>query len=269
MKMSKLKFLIVEGNNKEDTANFFEAGCISQSENFKKHIKKMEPNCEVDIIEPVDDIAISNVINSIKQYDGIVLTGGAMRINDNTPEIKKHIDFAKKCFEYEKKIFAACWGLQVAVEAAGGKIKKSSNGAHIGIAYDVELTNEGKNHKIFFSKRDKFTTPAFNYDEIEIPPKDSILLASDKINKFMALHFTVGKSEIWALQYHPEIPYEYMIKLIKKRSNDMIDKQIFKNENELKQHINSIEKEDSLLTYNNRTIELKNWLRYVKQTSNG
>ena len=35
----------------------------------------------------------------------------------------------------------------------------------------------------------------------------------DKINKFGAMHFTSGKSEILGLQYHPEIPYSYMIKL--------------------------------------------------------
>ena len=78
------------------------------------------------------------------------------------------------------------------------------------------------------SKQYKFETPAFNHDEVEIPPQNSILLASDKVNKFMALQFNVGKSEIWGLQYHPEIPFEYMNKLIKYRANRLIDKKIFK-----------------------------------------
>jgi GMP synthase (glutamine-hydrolysing) len=265
--MRNLKLLVVEGNNKADNANFLEAGCVSQSENFIKHIKMFQTNCDIDKVEPVNDNAIFKAVNSMKKYDGIILTGGAMRINDYNSEIKKHIDFAKKCFEHEKKIFASCWGLQVVVEAAGGKVRPSPNGAHIGIAFNVELTNEGKNHKAYLYKNHKFTTPAFNFDEVEIPPKNSILLASDKINKFMALHFTVAKSEIWGFQYHPEVPYEYMLKLIKMRSSNMIDKQYFKNENELQQHIDSIEKEDSLLTYNNRTIELKNWLRYVEKSA--
>ena len=34
----------------------------------------------------------------------------------------------------------------------------------------------------------------------------------------------------WGFQYHPEVPYEYMLKLIKMRSSNMIDKQYFKNE---------------------------------------
>ena len=114
--------------------------------------------------------------------------------------------------------------MQVTVIAAGGKCRVAPNGPHIGIAHDIELNKDGKNHRIYLNKPNKFTTPAFNYDEVEIPPKNSILLASDKINKFQALHFYVGKSEIWGLQYHPEISYDYMIKLIKHRSKRNVGK---------------------------------------------
>ena len=262
--MSKLKLLIVEGNTKEENVNFGNAGCVPQSQNFKKHLQKIEPNSDIDIVEPIDDNSISKIISSLKKYNGIVLTGSTLRLNEDIKEVKKHIEFAKTCFKHGKKIFGACWGLQVTVMAAGGKCRVSPNGPHIGIAHDIELTEEGKKHKIFSNKPKKFTTPAFNYDEVEIPPKNSILLASDKINKFQALHFYVGKSEIWGLQYHPEIPYDYMIKLIKHRSKGMLEKKIFKNENEINQHVNSIEKAKLDLSDDVRTIELKNWLSYLK-----
>ena len=262
--MNKLNLLIVEGNTKEENINFNLAGCVPQSQNFKKHIQKIEPNSEIDIVEPIDDNSIAKIISSLKKYDGVVLTGSTLRLNKDTKEVKKHIEFAKTCFKNEKKIFGACWGLQVTVMAAGGKCRVSPNGPHIGIAHDIELTEEGKKHKMYSAKEKKFTTPAFNYDEVEIPPKDSILLASDKINKFQALHFFVGKSEIWGLQYHPEIPYDYMIKLIKHRSENMLEKNVFKNQNEINTHVNSIEKAKIDLSDDERTIELKNWLSYLK-----
>ena len=262
--MNKLNLLIVEGNTKEENINFNLAGCTPQSQNFKKHIQKIEPNSEIDIVEPTDDNSIAKIISSLKKYDGIVLTGSTLRLNKDTKEVRKHIEFAKTCFKHEKKIFGACWGLQVTVMAAGGKCRVSPNGPHIGIAYDIELTEEGKKHKMYSNKPKKFTTPAFNYDEVEIPPKDSILLASDKINKFQALHFYVGKSEIWGLQYHPEIPYDYMIKLIKHRTKRMLEKNIFKNQADINQHISSIEKAKLDLSDDMRTTELKNWLTYLK-----
>ena len=261
--MNKLKLLIVEGNTKEENLNFSNAGCVPQSQNFKKHIQKIAPNSEIDIVEPLNDNSISKIISSLKKYDGVILTGSTLRIQDTSAEVKKHIEFAKTCFKYDKKIFAACWGLQITVTAAGGKCRVAPGGAHVGIAYDIELTNEGKKHKLYSSKPHKFTTPAFNYDEVEIPPSNAILLASNKINKFEALHFTVGNSEIWGLQYHPEIPYDYMIKLIKYRSKGLLDKNVFKNQNEINQHINSIEYARDELKYDVRTQELKNWLNYL------
>ena len=262
--MSILKLLIVEGNTKEENSNFNKAGCVPQSENFKQHIKMFEPNCEINIVEPGDDSAISKIIDSLKKYDGIILTGSTLRIDDFSNEVKKHIDFAKTCFKHEKKIFAACWGLQITVNAAGGKCRVAPSGPHVGIAYDIELTNEGKKHKLYSSKPHKFTTPAFNYDEVEIPPNNAVVLASNKINKFEALHFTVGNSEIWGLQYHPEIPYDYMIKLIKHRSKKLINNKSFKNETEINQHISLIEKAKVQLKDDIRLLELKNWLNYLK-----
>ena len=265
--MNKLKLLIVEGNTKEENLNFNAAGCVSQSQNFKQHIQKLEPNCEIQVVEPGDDRSISKVVSLLKKYNGIILTGSTLRVNDNSNEIKKHIQFAKKCFESEQKIFAACWGLQITVTAAGGKCRVSPNGPHIGIAQDIELTNEGKKHNLYLSKLHKFTTPAFNHDEVETAPQNFISLASDKINKFMALQFSVGKSEIWGVQYHPEIPYDYMIKLIKHRKQRLLNIKSFKNEKEIQQHIASIEQEKTKLTDEMRTLELKNWLNYLKESN--
>ena len=262
--MNKLKLLIVEGNTKEENINFNNAGCVPQSQNFKKHIQKIEPNSEIDTVEPIDDNSISKIISSLKKYDGVVLTGSTLRLKEDTQAVKTHVEFAKICFKHGKKIFAACWGLQVTVMAAGGKCRVAPNGPHIGIAHDIELNKDGKKHKLFANKPHKFTTPAFNYDEVETPPKDSILLASDKINRFQALHFYVGKSEIWGLQYHPEIPYDYMIKLIKHRSKGMLEKNVFKSQDEINDHIDLIEKAKLALSDESRTIELKNWLSYLK-----
>jgi len=265
--MSILKLLIVEGNTKEENSNFNKAGCVPQSENFKQHVKMFEPNCEINIVEPGDDSAILKIIASLKKYDGIILTGSTLRIDDFSNEIKKHIDFVKTCFKHEKKIFAACWGLQIAATAAGGKCRVAPSGPHVGIAYDIELTDEGKKHKLYSSKPHKFTTPAFNYDEVEIPPNNAVVLASNKINKFEALHFTVGNSEIWGLQYHPEIPYDYMIKLIKHRSKKLINNKSFKNETEINQHISLIEKAKVQLKDDIRLLELKNWINYLKENN--
>jgi len=56
-----------------------------------------------------------------------------------------------------------------------------------------------------------------------------------------------------------------MIKLIKHRSQGLIDKKVFKNQNEINQHINYIEHAIAELRDDVRIQELKNWLEYFKR----
>ena len=53
--------------------------------------------------------------------------------------------------------------------------------------------------------------------------------------------------------------------LIKQRSKGLIKKNVFKNEKEISRHINSIEKAKVELTDDIRTLELKNWLDYLRK----
>ena len=257
-----LNILIVEGNNPEDSSVFIKAAKASCSENLKNLVQKIEPSAEVKIINPSRDNETKEALENIDQYHGIIFTGGAMRINDMTDEIKKHINFASNCFKYGKKILAICWGLQVCSTAAGGKVAPAKNGAHIGIATDVKINDQGKKNLIYKNKRDIFTTPAFNFDEVIELPEGAELLASDSVNRVMAIYFKSGQSEIWGVQYHPDYEYWQMVNLSNARKDRLLNNNIFKNEDEFEKHVKYIEEQD--LDFNNRTHEVRNWLNNLK-----
>jgi GMP synthase (glutamine-hydrolysing) len=170
----------------------------------------------------------------------------------------------KECFKNVKKILAICWGMQVAVTAAGGEVKKGINGSHIGIANDIELTKEGLSNLFYKDKNNKFNTPAFNFDEVVTLPIGATHLASNKINKIQGLHFNSGVSEVWGIQYHPEITYEKMVNIIKFRKDVLINKRNrFKDDTEVNKHINFIEEEIKISEKNSRMLELRNWLNLI------
>ena len=170
----------------------------------------------------------------------------------------------RECLKNIKKILAICWGMQVAVTAAGGEVKKGDKGSHIGIANDIELTEDGLKNPIYKNKNKKFNSPAFNFDEVTKMPEKAVHLASNKINKIQGLYFKSGISEIWGLQYHPEITYEKMIKIIRFRKERLINQRNrFKNEKEINSHINFIQEEDKISEKNFRMAELKNWLDLI------
>jgi GMP synthase (glutamine-hydrolysing) len=257
-----LSILVVEGNNPEDSSVFIKAAKASCSQNLKNLVQKIEPSAEVKIINPSKDNETTEALENMYQYDGIIFTGGAMRINDMSDEIKKHINFASNCFKHGKKILAICWGLQVCSTAAGGKVAPAKNGAHIGIATDVKINDEGKKNLIYKNKKDIFTTPAFNFDEVIELPEDAKLLASDSINRVMAIYFKSGQSEIWGVQYHPDYEYWQMVNLSNARKDRLLNNNIFKNEDEFEKHVKYIEEQD--LDFNNRTHEVRNWLNNLK-----
>ena len=263
--MTNLTILVVEGNDPKNNEVFVKAAKASCSENLKNLVKKLEPNSEINIINPANDDQTKIALDNIKNYNGIIFTGGAMRLNDMTDEIKKHIDFASNCFQGENKILAICWGLQVCSVAAGGKVAPGKNGAHVGIASNVKINDAGQKNPIYKDKNLIFTSPAFNYDEVSELPPNAELLSSDGINKVMAIYFTSGNSKIWGLQYHPDYEYWQMINLSNARKDKIIQNNHFKTDADFQKHLNFIKKEDKKLDFKNRTCEIKNWLDIIKK----
>jgi GMP synthase (glutamine-hydrolysing) len=108
--MSDLNILIVEGNIREDSEFFIKAAGASAADNLKNLILKIEPSANTEIINPGHDDETSKALQNMSKYSGIVFTGGAMRINDMTDVIKKHINFASNCFNQKKKNFSNLLG---------------------------------------------------------------------------------------------------------------------------------------------------------------
>ena len=260
----KRKILIVEGNLKEENNNFSNSGIPTHTESLKESLSFFMNNLDINVVNPNSDTNISLTIKDLKKYDGLIWGGSSLNIYNDTVEIRRQIEFMKECFKNIKNVLAICWGMQVAVTAAGGEVKKSNNGAHIGIAQSIEINENGIKFPLYKNKKNIFNSPAFNFDEVTIIPKDSTILASNKINKVQSLNFKTGISEIWGLQYHPEITYDKMIKLIKFRKDRLINiRKVFNNEKEVEEHINLIEKENKISEKSSRLLELQNWLNYI------
>ena len=256
-----MKILIVEGNLQAENENFKKSGILTHTESLKNCLSYFKKDINIDVFNPCSEDSFNKIVSKIKKYDGLIWGGSSLNIYNDCIEIRRQISFMKECFKNIKKILAICWGMQVAVTAAGGIVKKSSNGAHIGIANDIEINKNGLKHPLYLSKNKIFNSPAFNFDEVVTLPNKAIHLSSNKINKIHSLEFKYGESNIWGLQYHPEITYDKMINLIRFRKDKLINhRKCFKNEQEIEKHINFIEKEKKISKKDLRTIEIKNWV---------
>ena len=252
--------LIVEGNLREENQSFSKVGIQTHTESLKDSLAYFTNELKFDVINPSSDQNIQLISDKLENYDGLIWGGSSLNIYDDTPEIKKQIEFMKDCQKKVKKILAICWGMQVAVTAAGGQVKKANN-SHIGIANEIQVNEKGINHPLYKNKDKKFNSPAFNFDEVVRLPDKAVCLASNRINKIQSLYFEINKTKVWGLQYHPEITYEKMISLIQFRKDRLIEnRKVFKDEEEVNKHISTIKKEIAVASKDKRMVELKNWL---------
>ena len=257
------KILIVEGNLKEENQSFTNGGIKTHTESLKDSISYFTNKLDIDVVNPSSDKNINEVAKDLTKYDGMIWGGSSLNIYNDTPEIRRQITFMRECQKNINKIFAICWGMQVAVTVAGGEVKKCPNGAHRGIAKDIEINEKGLSHPIYKNKNQKFNTPAFNFDEVAKLPEGSTLLSSNALNKVMGINFNVGSTNVWGIQYHPEITYAKMISLIHFRKDRLLEKKAFADQSEIDSHIKIIEDENKVSNKDARMKELENWLNLL------
>ena len=255
------KILIVEGNLREENQNFSTSGIQTHTQSLQDSLANFTNELDMYVVNPSSDEDIDKKAKELNKYDGLIWGGSSLNIYNDTPEIRRQIQFMKECQKKVKNILAICWGMQVAVTAAGGVVKKSTNGAHIGIANQLIINEQGLKHPLYSGKKNNFNTPAFNFDEVVTLPENGVCLASNKINKVQSMYFKINNNNVWGLQYHPEITYQKMIQLIKFRKDRLIEtRKVFANHDQVDEHISFIEKEISISDNQQRMIELKNWL---------
>jgi len=257
------KILLVEGNLREANQEFTDNGIKTHTESLRESIDYFTKDLEIDSVNPSSDKNIFDTVKDLNKYDGLIWGGSSLNIYSDTFEIRRQIEFMKECQKKVKNILAICWGMQVAVTAAGGVVKKGQNGSHRGIAHEININENGLRHPLYKDKNQFFNTPAFNYDEVVTLPNNATLLSSNKINNVMGIDFKSHLANIWGIQYHPEITYEKMITLINFRKDRLLENKSFNDENDLNSHIKIIEDEIKITNKDLRMKELKNWLNLL------
>ena len=256
------RILIVEGNLREENQSFTDGGIKTHTESLKDSISYFTDQLDIDVVNPSSDENINEVAKDLTKYHGMIWGGSSLNIYNDTPEIRRQINFMRECQNNIKNIFAICWGMQVAVTAAGGEVKKAKT-PNIGITKEIIVNSNGLSNPLYKGKRIEFNAPAFNFDEVVKLPEGSTLLSSNPINKVMGINFNVGSTNVWGIQYHPEITYAKMISLIHFRRDRLLEKKAFIDQMEIDSHVKIIEDENKISNKDARMRELENWLNIL------
>ena len=227
------RLLLLEGNTADKRAKGRALGVRSSSEIYAEAIAAHHPEIELDVLNGADrDGAIPHG-RGWGDYDGFVITGSSLHAYDPDFAVTNQIELVKQAGAAGLPIFGSCWGLQIAVMAAGGMVARNPEGREVGFARKIWRTEAGRNHPMFGAKAPVFDAPCIHYDEVVRLPDGATLLASNAHSLVQAAVVPVGKSEVWAVQYHPEFDLLQLVQLYTLYAEDMIAQGFFTDEAEL------------------------------------
>jgi GMP synthase (glutamine-hydrolysing) len=221
------KLLLMEGNPADKRARAHELGVRTSSEVYAQAIAAHYPDFTLDVVNAADPDGTIPGGNSLGSYDGLVITGSALHAYDPDFAVTNQIAMLAAAGETGMPIFGSCWGLQIAVVAAGGEVAFSPKGREVGFARKIVPTEAARSHPMFAGKGPVFDAACIHYDEVARLPEAATLLASNAHSLVQAAIVPVGKSEVWAVQYHPEFDLLQLVQLYTLYAEDMIAQGFF------------------------------------------
>lgn len=227
------RLLLMEGNIAERRARAHSLGIRTSSEIYALSIKAHFSDIAIDVVNAADpDWAIPEG-RGFNDYDGFVVSGSALHAYDTDFAVTNQIDVLKQAADAGLPVFGSCWGLQIAAMAGGGEVRYHPKGKEVGFARKIMPTDAGRGHPMFMHKPAVFDAPCIHYDEVLRLPEGSTLLASNAHSEIQAAVIPLGRTQVWAVQYHPEYDLQQVLAVYSLYADDMIGPDFFADREEL------------------------------------
>jgi GMP synthase (glutamine-hydrolysing) len=224
--VSGRRILVIDGNVTEIRARLIRAVGYDSGTGYARVLHRIDPSLQIDVVTADDGDELPTGVG-LEDYDGVTMTGSALNIYSGGAPVIRQIELAKAVFASGVPFFGSCWGLQVAVTAAGGEVRANPRGREFGFARRILLTDAGREHRLFAGKPLAFEAPTVHRDEIASLPLGAVILA---VNDFgvQAATFTYGRGTFWGVQYHPEYDYLDIAAAAERYGETMVTEGVFR-----------------------------------------
>lgn len=277
--MTALRFLIANGYDKPGRDELARGGCTAPETLFEAMLSRYLSKFHFDVIYPADssDGLKKNVL--LSDYDGVIWTGSSLTIHKVDRKVTQQIELARAIFEAQVPQYGSCWGLQLAVVAAGGMCAANPKGREASLARKLYLTQEGRSHPMFVDKPSVFNAFTNHTDEVVSVPPGTTLLASNSHTRVQAVSVQYKGGSFWAVQYHPEYDLHELTRLTSVRKKALMGFGKFQTEKDADNYIEELSElckdkkredlswrfgiDDDVLNPDIRQAEVRNWLHFM------
>lgn len=272
--MSPARVLIIDGNRATTRERQVAAGGQPSGEGYAQTLASLA-TVRCDIVRPADGEVRFASASGLGDYDGVAITGSALNFYEGGAHIERQTELARATFAAGVPFFGSCWGLQVAVGAAGGRVRPNPRGREFGFARRIELSAAGREHAMFTGKPPVFEAITVHRDDITELPAGARVLASNDMG-VQALELRHGRGTFWGVQYHPEYSFDEIAATALRYGSTLVDDGLFATQTELEVFVAELrtlmrDPHDRRLTWKHglgaalqeesvKLAELRNWL---------
>jgi GMP synthase (glutamine-hydrolysing) len=269
------RILVVDGNLAEVRARQIAVLGYDSGNGYARMLRRIDPALQIDIVTPADAEPKFPPGVGLPDYDGVTVTGSALNIYNGGAPVTRQIEFAQAVFAAGVPFFGSCWGLQVAVTAAGGEVRANPRGREFGFARRVLLSEAGRGHRMFAGKPAVFEAPCVHRDEIASLPAGALILASNDFG-VQSASFTFARGTFWGVQYHPEYDFIDIAAAAARYGNTLVTEGMFSDASALSAFVSDLHALQSnpadapllwkhglgpaMRDANLRLLEIRNWL---------
>jgi len=195
----------------------------SSGETYAATLEQLRPDARITIVAPADDDAGQFDAAALRAFDAVFVTGSPLHVYDDSPPVRRQLAFMRAVFASGTPSFGSCAGLQLAVAAAGGSVRKMPERIEAGVARRITATADGLTHPLLAGRAPSWDAPAIHGDEVEQLPDDATLLASNAVTRIQAAEIRHDGGIFWGVQYHPELAPREIAIALRRQADDLIE----------------------------------------------
>jgi GMP synthase (glutamine-hydrolysing) len=229
--MTGARILVIDGNVAEMRARQVAALGYDTGTGYARVLRRLDASLHVDVLTAADGATLPPGV-ALDSYHGVTMTGSALNVYHGGAPVTRQIELAKAVFAAGVPYFGSCWGLQVAVTAAGGEVRANPRGREFGFGRRILLSDAGREHPLFAGKPATFEAPTIHRDEIATLPAGAATLATNDFG-LQAAAFTHGRGTFWGVQYHPEYSFIDIAAVAERYGQTLVTEGMFRDTAEL------------------------------------
>ena len=277
--MGRLRFLVAESESPRARQERRERVGSSSGETFIGTLGEMAPGAACDRVKPADDDHPTHVSPDLSAYDAVFLTGSPLHVYEDTPQVRRQVEFMRAVFASGTPAFGSCAGIQVATAAAGGTVRPAHHRREAGFARRIHRTAAGQDHPFLHGRPQVFDALSVHTDEVESLPPSARLLATNGTTAVQAAEIRHDGGIFWGVQYHPELSLHEVGRALEREADELVEAGFASDHAALQRFIGQIDLLDSdpgrddlawqlgldqeVINPERRRIEIRNFIEHL------